>query len=108
MAEVAEASVDIATEEVVVDNEEDEVEEDIAVAPEEEDEEEFVAISGATEIKLFGKWAFDDIEVRDISLVVRHHTTTTLIGTRWWMCFSLTLLEQPFGIYGRRCHIKYG
>jgi len=36
-----------------------------------EEEEEYVAVGGATEIKLFGKWSFDDIEVRDISLVVR-------------------------------------
>ena len=37
---------------------------------EEEEEEEFVAVGGATEVKLFGKWSFDDIEIRDISLVV--------------------------------------
>ena len=36
----------------------------------EEEEEEFVAAGGATEIKLFGKWSFDDIEIRDISLEV--------------------------------------
>ncbi|EEC46251.1 predicted protein [Phaeodactylum tricornutum CCAP 1055/1] len=36
---------------------------------EEEEEEEFVVAGGATEIKLFGKWSFDDIEIRDISLV---------------------------------------
>ena len=36
----------------------------------EEEEEDFVAVGGATEVKLFGKWSFDDIEVRDISLVV--------------------------------------
>ena len=55
------------------------VEEPTVEAPEEEEEEEevvvpeddYVAVGGATEIKLFGKWAFDDIEVRDISLVVR-------------------------------------
>ena len=35
-----------------------------------EEEEEFVAVGGAAEVKLFGKWSFDDIEVRDISLVV--------------------------------------
>jgi hypothetical protein len=34
------------------------------------EEEDFVAVGGATEVKLFGKWSFDDIEVRDISLVV--------------------------------------
>lgn len=37
-----------------------------------EEEDEFVAVGGATEVKLFGKWSFDDIEVRDISLVVSH------------------------------------
>lgn len=36
----------------------------------EAEEEEFVAAGGVTEVKLFGKWSFDDIEVRDISLVV--------------------------------------
>ena len=41
-------------------------EEDIEV----EEEEEYVAVGGVTEVKLFGKWSFDDIEVRDISLVV--------------------------------------
>lgn len=36
-----------------------------------EEEDEFVVEGGvATEVKLFGKWSFDDIEVRDISLVV--------------------------------------
>ena len=39
-------------------------------APVEEEEEEFVAVGGATEVKLFGKWSFDDIEIRDISLEV--------------------------------------
>jgi len=57
MAEVEEPVV----EDIVAD---EEVEE-----PEEEEEEEFVA-TGVTEIKLFGKWAFDDIEIRDISLEV--------------------------------------
>jgi len=39
--------------------------------PLEEEEEDYVPVGGATEVKLFGKWSFDDIEVRDISLVVR-------------------------------------
>ncbi len=44
---------------------------EIAVGEEvEAEEEEFVVTGGATEVKLFGKWSFDDIEVRDISLVV--------------------------------------
>jgi hypothetical protein len=58
-------------------------EEPVAVGEEEEeevaaDEDEIFAGAGsgvggpaATEIKLFGKWSFDDIEIRDISLVVR-------------------------------------
>ena len=41
---------------------------------EEEEEEEFVAVGGATEVKLFGKWSFDDIEIRDISLVVSNRS----------------------------------
>jgi small subunit ribosomal protein S5e len=56
-----------------------EVEEPIVDTPEEveetvevEEEEDFVQIGTTTEIKLFGKWSFDDIEVRDISLVVRN------------------------------------
>jgi small subunit ribosomal protein S5e len=43
-------------------------------APVEEEgdvDEEFVAAGGATEVKLFGKWSFDDIEIRDMSLEVR-------------------------------------
>jgi small subunit ribosomal protein S5e len=57
-----------AVEEPVLDEPIDEMED---VAVEEEEEEDFVEVGAATEVKLFGKWAFDDIEVRDISLVVR-------------------------------------
>ena len=60
MAEVEETVVAPAGEE--------EEEEIAAVAA--ADEEEFVP-AGGVEIKLYGKWSFDDIEVRDISLVVR-------------------------------------
>merc|ERR1712100_591590 len=35
----------------------------------EEEDEDVDFGGGATEVKLFGKWSFDDIEVRDISLV---------------------------------------
>jgi len=35
------------------------------------EEDDFIAAAGATEVKLFGKWSFDDIDVRDMSLVVR-------------------------------------
>jgi len=48
-------------------------EEPIMVEEEEEapieEEEEFVAVGGANEIKLFGKWSFDDVTISDISLV---------------------------------------
>jgi len=33
-----------------------------------DDDDEYVNVGSASEIKLFGKWTFDDIEVRDISL----------------------------------------
>lgn len=59
MAEVEEPVVEVP-----------EGEEEEVVEEEFEEEEEFVAVGGASEIKLFGKWSFDDIEVRDISLVV--------------------------------------
>lgn len=37
----------------------------------EEDVEEDEIVGGtANEVKLFGKWSFEDIEIRDISLVV--------------------------------------
>lgn len=57
-----------------------EVEEPIVDAPEEVEEpleapgqeEDFVQIGTTTDIKLFGKWSFDEIEIRDISLVVRN------------------------------------
>ena len=52
-------------EEPIVDGAEEAVEE-----PEVAEEEEFVAVTGATEVKLFGKWSFDDIEISDLSLEV--------------------------------------
>jgi len=57
------ADVEEPVEDIVAEDEAEEVEEDL------EEEEEFVAV-GATEVKLFGKWSFDDIEIRDISLEV--------------------------------------
>jgi len=47
---------------------EPETEAEPEVAEEEEEEELFVAAGGATPTQLFGKWSFDDIEIRDISL----------------------------------------
>jgi small subunit ribosomal protein S5e len=60
MAEVEEAAPAPPAEE---EEEEEEIGDVVA------EEEEFVP-SGGVEIKLYGKWSFDDIEVRDISLVV--------------------------------------
>jgi hypothetical protein len=70
MADVEEPTIEVEPqeEEEVVDEDDDE---EPQQPPHDELDEDYVAISGATEIKLFGKWAFDDIEVRDISLVVR-------------------------------------
>lgn len=62
MAEAVEEALLEAEEEVLDEFVEEELE---------EEEDEFVAVGGAAEIKLFGKWSFDDIEIRDISLVVR-------------------------------------
>ena len=62
MAEVVEEALLEAAEEEVLEELEEELE---------EEEDEFVGVGGAAEIKLFGKWSYDDIEVRDISLVVR-------------------------------------
>mmetsp|Transcript_21700 Transcript_21700/g.47297 ORF Transcript_21700/g.47297 Transcript_21700/m.47297 type:complete len:229 (-) Transcript_21700:89-775(-) len=45
----------------------EEIEEE--VEGEEEEEEEYAAYDDTPEIKLFGKWSFEDVEVRDISLV---------------------------------------
>jgi hypothetical protein len=58
---MADVEVEALEEELI-----EEVEEEII----EELEDEFVALGGAAEVKLFGKWSFDDIEIRDISLVV--------------------------------------
>jgi small subunit ribosomal protein S5e len=63
---MADVEEDVAEE--IADVPEDVVEEVEEIA---EVEDEFVAV-GATEVKLFGKWSFDDIEIRDISLEVRH------------------------------------
>lgn len=60
---MADVEVEALEEELI----EEVVEEEII----EELEDEFVAVGGAAEVKLFGKWSFDDIEIRDISLVVR-------------------------------------
>ena len=54
-------------EEPVYEEQTEEVEE---AEEEEAEEEDYETFDDAPEIKLFGKWSFDDVEVRDISLVV--------------------------------------
>jgi hypothetical protein len=43
---------------------------DVAEEVEAVEEDEFVPTTGAADVKLFGKWSFDDIEVSDLSLEV--------------------------------------
>ena len=57
----------MADEEPIVADEEVAEEEPVA-----EEEEDFVAAEAGPDIKLFGKWSFDDIEIRDISLEVSY------------------------------------
>lgn len=45
-------------------------EEEVAEEVVAEEEEDYVVEGTATEVKLFGKWSFADIEIRDISLEV--------------------------------------
>ena len=72
----------------IVDAEEEAEEEELL-----EEEEEFVA-AGATEVKLFGKWSFDDIEIRDISLEVSAVDTVILLS---FFSLPLSLLMLDFG-----------
>ena len=74
MADVEEPIAAEAPVEVEIEVEEEAVEEEVV-----EKEEEFVAVGGAAEVKLFGKWSFDDIEIRDISLVVSDFDLTRRI-----------------------------
>lgn len=65
MADIEDAPEEIAEEpDIVVEGNDD-----AGLDVDDEDEEVF-APSGATEVKLYGKWAFSDIEVRDLSLEV--------------------------------------
>ena len=65
----------------MADVEEPQYEEEVAeeVEAEEEEEEEYAYADDTPEVKLFGKWSFDDVEVRDISPVV---SLTLLLGGR--------------------------
>ena len=48
------------------------------------EEPEFVGDESASEIKLFGKWSFEDIEIRDISLVVSELLVSQISVLRRW------------------------
>jgi small subunit ribosomal protein S5e len=65
----------MSDEEVLVDAP---VEEEEVVAEEEVvyEEQDYDVVETGTEIKLFGKWSFDEISVRDVSLQV---------SVLWWM-----------------------
>jgi hypothetical protein len=76
-------------EDEVVDAGEEEVEDVEEI--EEEEEEELVA-AGATEVKLFGKWSFDDIEIRDISLEVSAASRFA------WKCVSQYVLAATLSM----------
>ena len=71
MADVEETPAEIEEPVEEIDEDED------ANAGLEEDEEVF-ATSGLTEVKLFGKWQFSDIEVRDLSLEVSASCSSVL------------------------------
>ena len=51
---------------------EEPIEEPVEETPAVAIEEDFVPTAGATEVKLFGKWSFDDIEISDLSLEVSY------------------------------------
>jgi small subunit ribosomal protein S5e len=54
----------------MADVEEEVVVEETPVEEVVEEPEDLAVVGGATEVKLFGKWSFDGIEIRDISLQV--------------------------------------
>jgi small subunit ribosomal protein S5e len=72
--------------------------EEEAVEPE---EEEYAVQGVATEVKLFGKWAFGDIEVRDISLVVRFYPLLFVVS------FSQIESVIPSFTHHMHCHVRY-
>jgi hypothetical protein len=83
MAEVAEPIVDTTPAAAPEEEEDEPVEVEVDELAMVEELEDYVAVGGATEIKLFGKWAFDDIEVRDISLVVRFNLVVGCCVGSW-------------------------
>jgi hypothetical protein len=96
---MADADVEQEPQEVVEDEEqerEDEMEHEEEAPVEEED---FVLAPGVTSVKLFGKWSFDDIEIRDISLVVRNKNrkrATIELDERTSLFRFTTLSLNPF------------
>jgi hypothetical protein len=67
------------------------------------EEEEFVAEGVATEVKLFGKWAFGDIEVRDISLVVSTSNSFLILNKAAWSHHSSSSISSLFMFPGLHC-----
>ena len=95
------------------------IEEEYAGAGEEgaliEAEEDFVAVGGATEVKLFGKWSFDDIEIRDISLVVSNNNVIYKFVARsrkvkrsCMLSFYLSIFFNRIDHYGKGLHRLQG
>jgi hypothetical protein len=72
----------------------EEVEEVAEEAEEIADEEDEFVASGAAEVKIFGKWSFNDIEIRDMSLEVRYysHPYVPVDGQRSVVAAILSLL----------------
>jgi len=64
------------------DVEEEPVVEETPVEEVVEEPEDLAVVGGATAVKLFGKWSFDGIEIRDISLQVRDQYCRLALGER--------------------------
>ena len=65
------------------------------------EEPEFVGDESASEIKLFGKWSFEDIEIRDISLVVSELLVSQIsVLRRWKERGMLCNNKKTFGNHG--------
>ena len=53
-----------------------------------------VAVAELPEIKLFGKWSTDDVQVSDISLTVSFFSMKFLIQVYYKFCLSSEYFEQ--------------
>lgn len=86
--------------------------EEVAEEVEAAEEDEFVPTTGATDVKLFGKWSFDDIEVSDLSLEVSAATSViNICCSGFALCFGIayrTFIAVNSGLHclqGRSCHL---